>query len=1579
MVYPTPPPSSSNSRGLRKSKTHRTLQAKATRLRQSRKMPSPAELPSPLTPKNKSGYTGNIRETVRTRELYKYYQPDDSCSPFSNSGQIACSSLTPTSLPSAFCSDEAGNDELVSSSDPALASFTLLTAKLLSCKRSMISLLDRERQYIIAESTKSLSLVSPHTHDPDDGLWLGGCETISRSGGLCENTIALFPPDVTCEDGNMILQIEDLAEDPRFKDREYVKHWPTVRYYAGVPLRTRNGVSIGSLCVIDDKPRPGGLNEHEMMSLVRMGETVMAYLERARGERDMKRGRMMELGLSKFVAGSFLQGGAGLSERRRDGRLRYDDEMEERRKVEEMRLRKVEQARRKDQERINRERQAADKLKEAEKLKQANEKERKTKQNETDELKGLGIINATGEPSAIQFGFKIEDDSSFSIDPQNESRAELENENSFQSEFNSPAPLPSLFATLYKGDSNSKKDSLESPINLPTPVIQPLDLSREPSESSHSITTTALSFKTSNCSLSTSASSAPSKSPPKSALFSTLFCDTAAVSPQPSTPGSTSPLTSCAPQIPSPANNDIEASFRSTFARASVLIREAIEVDGVVFLDGDLEGYYDVDDLWAECAPTHVSSDATTEATKRAERPKHYRRRSGILGYATLTGSSCSDSTYDGRSSSRCGSDTDLVNPGFDVGELDEEFLQNLVDCWPSGRIFSYSNEPPSRPRSRDTTACSSPSPCSDDECEGVSLSGSERGTTFKLKKKEVDVLKRFLPGSKSVVFVPLYDYIGNVFAVGFAWTCSKIRVFCGDVELSYMAAFGNSIMAEVSRLHTISADKAKGDFISSVSHELRSPLHGILASAEFLSETNLDSFQRSFVDTVESCGRTLLDTINHVLDFSKLNSLGKEWGGDGESFGSTRKLKGPKRRRSKVSSGIVSGLSSVITPAPSEFCPEAQDELVEGKSGDIISSPSSSIINLVAETDLSAIAEEVTEGVFAGYEFKGISTPGITESVSNTGAESTQLIGKKGDITVIIDIDRRAEGWKFLTQPGAIRRILLNLGGNAIKYTSSGWVRIRLKAENLPEEDSKRCCDGENPAPDMRKALVTLIVTDSGKGISREFLKTKLFTPFSQENPLVNGTGLGMSIVRQIVGMMGGKIDVKSQVGKGTEVKVSLVLKQRVNSNVGEFNPNEQFPDCLKDFEIKELRKRTQGMRVCLSGFGSCSSADGPSQVRAQNFLRASLERYTTQWFGMTVVTEPWNHLDKSKVDFVITNESQPIKNYLTKNYGRGRPGKEGGVPLIVLCSNAARYEMYLPQMKGDGLLGIVDFASKPCGPRKLAKALAYCLDHLEVVSANTPIQNVVPPGIQSVIENRKSLILRSTTHVPLPLVEGSITTTKTMNLPPANETLTKSNSNKSQAQNAFTETATAVTAQSNPEPVNEPKNPVLHPSLGSRRTSSNVERSPIIIQPTINSPITNRDGRILPKTLIVEDNPVNLMLLATFLTKRGYPFEKAVNGLEALKAVENRKEGFDVILMDLQMPIMSGIESTRAIRKLERERKVASKSLIIALTGLAATTDQQEAFEGGIDLFMVKPVSFKQLEKTLIELEDKKPKGAK
>jgi len=71
--------------------------------------------------------------------------------------------------------------------------------------------------------------------------------------------------------------------------------------------------------------------------------------------------------------------------------------------------------------------------------------------------------------------------------------------------------------------------------------------------------------------------------------------------------------------------------------------------------------------------------------------------------------------------------------------------------------------------------------------------------------------------------------------------------------DLNHLTAFGNSVMAEVARLGTKLADNASANFISSISHELRSPLHEILNSCELLRDTETNTFQLSMAQTIET------------------------------------------------------------------------------------------------------------------------------------------------------------------------------------------------------------------------------------------------------------------------------------------------------------------------------------------------------------------------------------------------------------------------------------------------------------------------------------------------------------------------------------------------------------------------------------------------------------------------------------------------------------------------------------------------------------------------------------------------------
>lgn len=102
--------------------------------------------------------------------------------------------------------------------------------------------------------------------------------------------------------------------------------------------------------------------------------------------------------------------------------------------------------------------------------------------------------------------------------------------------------------------------------------------------------------------------------------------------------------------------------------------------------------------------------------------------------------------------------------------------------------------------------------------------------------------------------------------------------------------------------------------------------------------------------------------------------------------------------------------------------------------------------------------------------------------------------------------------------------------------------------------------------------------------------------------------------------------------------------------------------------------------------------------------------------------------------------------------------------------------------------------------------------------------------------------------------------------------------------------------------------------------------------------------------------------------MKKLKYSYKTATNGLEALEAYSAAPGKYGHVLMDISMPVMDGMESTRRMRELERNQQLKPVK-IIALTGLASATAQAEAFASGIDMYMTKPVRFKELVKVLAE----------
>jgi CheY-like chemotaxis protein len=104
----------------------------------------------------------------------------------------------------------------------------------------------------------------------------------------------------------------------------------------------------------------------------------------------------------------------------------------------------------------------------------------------------------------------------------------------------------------------------------------------------------------------------------------------------------------------------------------------------------------------------------------------------------------------------------------------------------------------------------------------------------------------------------------------------------------------------------------------------------------------------------------------------------------------------------------------------------------------------------------------------------------------------------------------------------------------------------------------------------------------------------------------------------------------------------------------------------------------------------------------------------------------------------------------------------------------------------------------------------------------------------------------------------------------------------------------------------------------------------------------------------LLAEDNPVNQKLALRLLHKRGYTVVTAANGIEALVAFERQR--FDVVLMDIQMPEMSGLDATSEIRA--REKRSGGRVPIIAFTAHALAGDRERCLEAGMDDYVTKPI---------------------
>jgi len=168
------------------------------------------------------------------------------------------------------------------------------------------------------------------------------------------------------------------------------------------------------------------------------------------------------------------------------------------------------------------------------------------------------------------------------------------------------------------------------------------------------------------------------------------------------------------------------------------------------------------------------------------------------------------------------------------------------------------------------------------------------------------------------------------------------------------------------------------------------------------------------------------------------------------------------------------------------------------------------------------------------------------------TTAKGLEIQAHQKELNLQLEIDEEITAC-VNGDPLALRQVLMNLVGNAIKFTHRGTITVRVQKA---EEDPHRAED------DPRTVGVQFEVEDTGIGIPEEFMDT-IFQSFSQSTRAFGGTGLGLAICKELIALMGGNICVASQVGKGSTFSFTVWFEPGVACPVPA-SPREGNPEAL-------------------------------------------------------------------------------------------------------------------------------------------------------------------------------------------------------------------------------------------------------------------------------------------------------------------------------------------------------------------------------------------------------------------------------
>ncbi|NMP33553.1 response regulator [Thalassotalea sp. M1531] len=442
-----------------------------------------------------------------------------------------------------------------------------------------------------------------------------------------------------------------------------------------------------------------------------------------------------------------------------------------------------------------------------------------------------------------------------------------------------------------------------------------------------------------------------------------------------------------------------------------------------------------------------------------------------------------------------------------------------------------------------------------------------------------------------------------------------------------------------------------------------------------------------------------------------------------------------------------------------------------------------------------------------------------LRESVYDIAAIVSPKIKEKS-LALSLTIDEKVPN-RVMADDHRIRQVLMNLLSNAVKFTSNGSVKIKLAY--LGEQQGK--------------VQLLFEVTDTGVGISDE-QQHNIFLAFAQEDASItkqfSGTGLGLTISRQLIELMGGEIGVESIKNKGSRFYFSLSLKDIENSERNK--SKHQYSDIFLVCERTEMQE---------------------SFIKEMHFLGVHL----TGKFDSLASYKACN-VQQQHIIIYVENQVQLTPETLSQLEQLNR------------SSSALCLVKHLNNDNADFDIEISSIVTYPLLGNRLIRALDSC--------QRTLIQNCKPNEVIGKPEE------------------------------PSNNKLLSSHSNE-------------------------------------QIISQNVTRQAKQTIPEKNS------GEAI-KVLLVEDNKINQKVAILLLEKAGYQYQVANDGQEALD-IYCDDHNFDVILMDLMMPVKDGFAATIELREFEKAQQL-NQTPIIALTASVIDDDIQRCFDTGMNAYIPKPV---------------------